>query len=249
MRRGVLLFPLLLAACSHQTATLTVSAAASLQDALRATAGEYKRLQPGAPEVQFNFGASGALAQQIEQGAPVDVFISAAPQPMDQLSSKGLLLPGTRRDLLRNSIVLVVPAHGEALTFAGLTAPGVKQIALGDPASVPAGDYGRQVLTSAGVWGRVQPKLVLAKDVRQVLAYVATGNVDAGIVYATDASESRDVKVAAIAPERSHTPVVYPAAAIAKTRDSAAARAFLEFLEGPEARAIFTARGFTWAAP
>jgi molybdate transport system substrate-binding protein len=168
---------------------------------------------------------------------------------MDQHAAKGLLLPGTRRDLLRNSIVLVVPAHRDAVTFAGLAAPGVRQVALGDPASVPAGDYGKQVLTHAGVWDAVRPKLVLAKDVRQVLAYVATGNVDAGIVYATDARQTADVSVAATAPPESHAPVVYPAAVIAKARDAASARAFLAFLAGPEARAIFTARGFTWAAP
>jgi molybdate transport system substrate-binding protein len=249
MRRGVLLLPVVLAACSHHTATLTVSAAASLQDALRATADAYQRQDPRAPKVDFNFGASGALAQQIEQGAPVDLFLSAAPPPMDRLAAKDLLLPGTRRDLLRNSIVLIVPAHHAELTFGGLAAPEVKQVALGDPASVPAGDYGRQVLTSLGIWERVQPKLVLAKDVRQVLAYVATGNVDAGIVYATDARQSPDVRVADVAPEGSHKPVVYPVAIVASTHDAAAARDFLAFLEGPAARAIFTARGFAQAAP
>jgi molybdate transport system substrate-binding protein len=249
MRRGLSFLPLVLAACGHPQNTLTVSAAASVQDALRETAAEYRRLHPHAAKVEFNFGASGALAQQIEQGAPVDLFLSAAPQPMDQLAAKGLLLAGTRRDLLRNDIVLIVPAHHPDLTFASLAAPAVKQIALGDPASVPAGNYGRQVLTSLGIWEQARPKLVLAKDVRQVLAYVATGNVDAGIVYATDARQSADVKMAAVAPEGSHTPVLYPAAAIATTRDAAASRDFLAFLEGPYAREIFTARGFTWAAP
>jgi molybdate transport system substrate-binding protein len=160
-----------------------------------------------------------------------------------------MLLAGTRRDLLRNTIVLVVPAHRADLTFASLAAPAVKLIALGDPASVPAGDYGRQVLTSAGVWEQVQPKLVLAKDVRQVLAYVASGNVDAGIVYATDARQSPDVKIAVVAPEESHTAVVYPVAIVGSSRNVEGAREFLSFLEGPYAREIFQARGFTWAAP
>jgi molybdate transport system substrate-binding protein len=250
MRRGVLLVPLVLAACSPpRTAHLTFSAAASVQDALRATADEYHRLKPRAARIDFNFGASGALARQIEQGAPVDLFLSAAPQPMDQLAAKGLVIPGTRRNLLRNDVVLIVPAHHAVLDFAALAAPAVKQIALGDPASVPAGEYGREVLTSLGLWEQVRPKLVLAKDVRQVLAYVATGNVDAGIVYATDARQSADVQVAAVAPESSHTPVLYPAAVIKGTRDTAAARDFLGFLGGPYGREIFTARGFTWVGP
>jgi molybdate transport system substrate-binding protein len=249
MRRGLVLFLLTLAACSHPQTALTVSAAASVQDALRATAAEYQRLHPRAAKVEFNFGASGALGQQIAQGAPVDLFVSAAPQPMDQLAAKGLLLGGTRRDLLRNDIVLVVPAHDSDITFAALATGAVKQLALGDPASVPAGDYGRQVLTNLGIWEQVRPKLVLAKDVRQVLAYVATGNVEAGIVYGTDARRTANVKVAAVAPETSHAPVVYPAAIIASTRDAAAARDFLAFLEGPYAREIFTSYGFTWAAP
>jgi molybdate transport system substrate-binding protein len=249
MRRGAALWFLLLAACGQPRATtVTVSAAASVQDALRETAGEYRRLHPRAAKVDFNFGASGALARQIEEGAPVDVFFSAAPQPMDQLEAKGLLLAGTRRDLLRNEIVLIVPSSGPGLTFASLAGPAVRQIALGDPASVPAGNYGRQVLTHFGVWDHVQRRLVLAKDVRQVLAYVATGNVEAGIVYATDARQSADVKVAAVAPDSSHAPVVYPAAGISATRDAAAVREFLAFLQGPAARAIFTAHGFTWAA-
>jgi molybdate transport system substrate-binding protein len=248
MRRGLCLIPLFLAACSHPQTTLTVSAAASVQDALRATASEYRRLHPAAANVEFNFGASGALAQQIEQGAPVDIFLSAAPQPMDRLAAKGLLLNGTRCDLLRNDIVLIVPARHTGITFAALAAPAVKQVALGDPATVPAGDYGHQVLTNLGIWDQVRPKLVLAKDVRQVLAYVATGNVEAGIVYGTDARQTSDVQVAAVAPENSHAPVVYPAAIVGSTREAAAARNFLAFLEGPYARAIFTSYGFTWAA-
>jgi molybdate transport system substrate-binding protein len=248
MRRGLCLIPFFLAACSHRQAALTVSAAASVQDALRATASEYTRLHPTAANVEFNFGASGALAQQIEQGAPVDVFLSAAPQPMDRLAARGLLLGGTRCDLLRNDIVLIVPANHAGISFPGLAAAAVKQAALGDPASVPAGDYGRQVLTNFGIWEEVRPKLVLAKDVRQVLAYVATGNVDAGIVYATDARQTSNVQIAAVAPENSHAPVVYPVAIVASTRNAVAARNFLAFLEGPYAREIFTSYGFTWAA-
>ncbi len=237
--------PLLFAACGgHPAAPLTVSAAASLQNALAPVAEAYRRQHPGA-RVDFNFGASGALARQIEEGAPADVFFSAAAEPMDRLERRGFLLAGTRRDVLRGEVVLIAPREaGDVASFAALAAAGVRLIALGDPSSVPAGAYGKQTLTALGLWERVQPKLVLAKDVRQVLSYVETGNADAGIVYATDARQSPKVRVAAVAPESTHAPVVYPVAALRAARDPAAARAFAAFLCGREAGALFAAQGF-----
>lgn len=239
-----------LAACGGPPrTTLTVSAAASLQDALAPVADAYTQQYPRI-KIEFNFGGSGALARQIEDGAPVDVFFSAAAQPMDELASRGLILNDTRRDLLRSEMVLIVPQEsGGPRSFDALADPRVKVIALADPASVPAGDYGKQVLTSFGVWDGVQGKLVLAKDVRQVLSYVETGNADAGIVYATDARQSAKVRVAAVAPESSHSPVVYPVAVVRVTHNAAAARGFVQFLSGPEARSVFVAQGFTVAAP
>src|SRR5438093_10298792 len=171
------------AGCGRPANTVTVSLAASLQSAMKEIAPQYEREYPG-NRLVLNFGASGMLAQQIEQGAPADVFLSAAPQPMDTLTARGLILPETRRDLLRNQIVLVVPAEGGPHGFREL--PEVKLIAMGDPASVPAGEYGRQVLTALGLWDAVKTRLVLAKDVRQVLTYVENGDAGAGIVYATD---------------------------------------------------------------
>lgn len=227
--------------------TLTVSAAASLQNALAPIAAACQRRHPRM-KIEFNFGGSGALAQQIANGAPVDVFVSAAPQPMNQLVSRGLILNGTRRNLLHNEIVLVAP-RGSTVprSFADLADPQVKLIAIGDPASVPAGDYAKQVLSKLGLWDGVQSRLVLGKDVRQVLSYIETGNADAGIVYATDARQSGRVRVAAIAPADTHAPVIYPVAVLRGARDPAAARAFVAFLAGPEAGAIFTAQGFTVA--
>ena len=238
------------AACSRQTdSALTVSAAASLQDALEQIAPAFGQSHPHL-KVRFNFGGSGTLEQQIERGAPVDVFLSAAPKPMDQLTAKGLILSGTRRDLLRNQIVLIAPRDSTSLhSFADLAMPSVKLIALGDPGSVPAGDYGRQVLQALHLWQTVQGKLVLAKDVRQVLTYVETGNADAGVVYATDARLSSGVRVVATAPESSHAPVVYPTAVVEGSREPSAARAFVSFLEGPQAREIFTRFGFTPVSP
>jgi molybdate transport system substrate-binding protein len=199
----------------------------------------------------MNYGASGTLQLQIEQGAPVDVFLSAAPKQMDALAAKGLLLDGTRKDILRNEVVLVIPAKSTAqiASFQNLARPAVKQIALGEPVTVPAGFYAKQVLTSLGIYKAVNGKAVLAKDVRQVLTYVETGNVDAGIVYSTDALSSSKVKVVATAPENSHDPVIYPAAVIKDSKHPEAARAFLDYLSGSQARAIFQKYGFTLAGP
>jgi len=228
---------------------LTVSAAASAQNALNELAPAYQHSRPDL-KIIFNFGGSGILEQQIDSGAPVDVFLSASPKPMDMLADKGLLAPGTRRDLLQNQVVLIAPQGSTAPnSFQELAGSQVKLIALGDPGSVPAGDYGRQVLESLQVWPAVQSKLVLAQDVLQVLSYVVSGNADAGIVYATDAGESGKVRVAATAPPGSHKPVVYPVAVIKTSRNIAAARAFIGFLSGTEARAVFLRHGFTAVSP
>lgn len=249
MRRLALVLLVFTAACGGPRATLTVSAAASLETVLAPVADAYARRHP-ATKVEFNYGGSGALERQIEDGAPVDIFFSAAAEPMDRLASRGLLLEGTRRDVLRSQLVLIVPrASSDVGSFSALADPLVKLIALADPASVPAGEYGKQALTSLGLWDRVQGKLVLAKDVRQVLSYVETGNADAGLVYATEARISPKVRIAAMAPERSHAPIVYPIAVLRAARHPAAARDFVAFLSGPEARAIFVSQGFTAAAP
>jgi molybdate transport system substrate-binding protein len=239
----------ILAGCSQAPSTLTISVAASLQDAMQQLGPAFERSHHNI-KVSFNFGGSGTLAQQIEHGAPADVFLSAASRQMNELAAKGLLLNDTRRDLLRNQVVLIARGDEKGIDgFTSLTSNAVKLIALGDPGSVPAGDYGRQVLESLKLWQAVQGKLVLAKDVRQVLTYVETGNAEAGIVYATDARLSSQIRVVATAPESSHTPVVYPVAVIKDTHNAAAARAFVSFLEGPEAHEIFTHLGFMTVRP
>ncbi|HUI76951.1 MAG TPA: molybdate ABC transporter substrate-binding protein [Bryobacteraceae bacterium] len=244
---------LLLCGCAGRTRTetteLTASVAASLQNTMVELAPAFQRSHPNT-NVTFNFGGSGTLAQQIEHGAPADIFLAAAPKPMDQLAAKGLLMAGTRRDLLRNEVVLIAPQDNSSLTsFDGLRAPAIRLIALGDPGSVPAGDYGRQALTALHLWDAVQRKLVLAKDVEQVLTYVETGEADAGLVYATDARQSHKVRVVETAPAASHAPVIYPVAVLHDSRNAAAARLFTAFLAGPEARAIYVRRGFTPAFP
>lgn len=226
---------------------LTVSAAASVQDALIDIQQAYRAEAP-AVAVTYNFGSSGALAQQVAQGAPVDVFLSAAPQWMDDLADRGQLVPGSRQDLLHNTLVLIAPHTGDGPAgFAALPHAAVGRVAMGEPASVPAGRYGQQVLTHLGLFENLQPKLVFAKDVRQVLAYVATGNVDAGLVYATDARLSDRVQVVATAPAASHVPIVYPVAVVQASDQPAAAQAFVDFLASEMAADIFASYGFAMA--
>ncbi len=231
-------------------ADLTVSAAISLKDALDEIKQAYVSANPGV-SIAINYGASGNDFQlQIEQGAPVDIFLSAAPKQIDALAAKGLLLDGSRRDILRNEVVLIVPKDSTAKisSFQDLTRPDVKKIALGEPVAVPAGQYAKQTLTTMGIYDAVNTKAVLAKDVRQVLTYVETGDVDAGIVYSTDALSSSKVKVVATSPPNSHDPVIYPGAVIKASKNTQAAVAFLDSLRQPPATAIFQKYGFVLVA-
>jgi len=200
-----------------------------------------------AVEFRNNFGSSGTLAREIEEGAPVDGFLSAGAKPMDDLQAKGLLVGGSRMKLLRNSLVLIVPQDSKLTGFDGLDDERVRLVAMGDPAGVPAGQYGRETLTSLKLYDKLRAKIVLGKDVRQVLTYVETGNADAGLVYATDARISSKVRVAAVAPESSHEPIVYPMAIVAGSRNQEAARAFVAYLTSAAAKAVFAKHGFTMA--
>jgi molybdate transport system substrate-binding protein len=245
----ICLLVLALSACQNsQRVSLTVSAAASLQGALGEVEAAYFA---GHPKVEFrnNFGSSGTLAREIEQGAPVDLFLSAAAKPMDDLESKGLITAGTRENILHNSLVLIAPLDSKLQGPEGLADRSTRLIAVGDPASVPAGQYAQQTLNALHLNDQVKGKLVLGKDVRQVLTYVETGNADAGFVYTTDARTSGRVRVVATMPETAHEPIVYPAAVVKTSTNQEAARTFVEFLGSPEAKAIFTRNGYTLAAP
>ena len=227
--------------------TLTVSAAASLKDVVVEVEAVY---QQSHANIAFanNLGSSGTLAAQIDQGAPVDLFISAASKPMDDLEKKGLIVAGTRRNLLRNSLVLIVPLDSKLKDIQELADRSIRIIALGDPASVPAGQYASQTLAALHLLDALKTKFVLAKDVRQVLAYVETGNADAGFVYATDAMASERVRIVAVAPEWTHDAIIYSAAVVSGGHNEVAARQFIEFLNTPNAHAIFMKHGFTIAA-
>ena len=223
--------------------TMTLSVAASLQDAIVEVQSSYQR-EHGPVDFRNNFGSSGTLAREIEEGAPVDAIISAGTKPVDDLQAKGLLVPGTRIDLLRNSLVLIAPQGSRLAGFDGLTGDDIRLIALGDPASVPAGQYGKQTLMALNLYDKISDKLVLGKDVRQVLTYVESGNADAGLVYATDAQISKQVHVVAVAPESTHSPIVYPMAAVMGTKNEQDVRNFLAYLSGSSARGIFAKHGF-----
>lgn len=238
-----LLLPLLLALPWLASAQpLTVSAAASLTDAFKALAPRFEATRPGVT-LRFNFAASGVLLQQIAQGAPVDVFASADADTLDRAEARRLLLPGTRRDFASNALVLVAPTGSPLAGLGELARPGVKRIAAGKPASVPVGRYTRQALEAAGLWVPLQPKLVWADNVRQVLDYVARGEVEAGFVYRSDAEPARD-RVTVVATVAGHAPIRYPAAAVADSRQPALARAFVDFLGSAEARAVLARHGF-----
>lgn len=224
---------------------LTISAAASLTDAMEEIKAIYAK-ENEKIALTYNFGSSGALQQQIEQGAPADMFISAAPKQMDALQDQELIINDTRKDLLENKIVLIIPKEAQPLSsFEDLATDKVKKFAIGAPDSVPAGKYAKETLISLKIWDKVEPKLVLAKDVRQVLAYVETGNVEAGIVYQTDAQISEKIQIAAVAPDESHSPIIYPAAVLKSSKHANEAREFLEFLSGDQAQEIFEKYGFT----
>lgn len=226
------------------TTTLTVSAAASVQDALRDIQVAYQAESPEIAVV-YNFGPSGSLAQQIAQGAPVDIFLSASQPWMDRLAAEGAILEVSRQDLLQNAMVLVAPTGSAIASFDDLGTGAAGKIAVGRPESVPAGGYAKEVLMTLGLFEALQSKLVFAKDVRQVLSYVETGNVDAGLVYATDAQLSGRVKILATAPPDSHAPIVYPVAIAQDSNQVAAAKDFLTFLSTDAAAKIFQGYGFS----
>jgi molybdate transport system substrate-binding protein len=223
---------------------LIVSAAASMQDVLQEIASLYNQKYPQA-KIVFNFGSSGSLQHQIEQGAPVDIFISAAPEQMNDLAAQKLLLGETRQNLVKNQMVLIVPKNSRSIDdFSDLADTSVGQIALGEPTSVPAGRYAQEILTRLNIIDVVKSKTVYGKDVRQVLNYVATGNTDAGIVYRTDALDAQQVKIVDTASKNALSQVVYPVAIVKDSQHLGDAQQFLHFLFTAEAQAAFEGYGF-----
>lgn len=224
--------------------SLLVSTAASLTDVMQEMKTNYQRIKPGV-NINYNFGASGALLQQIQQGAPADMFISAGKKQVDTLEQSGGLVGGTRSILAKNRLVLIVPkSKVDVTSFLNLTGNSVKKIAIGEPRSVPAGQYAEQVLKNLGIFDKVQAKFVYANNVRQVLAAVESGNADAGLVYRTDAKISHKVRTVFAADEKYHSPIVYPMGILKQSQNVAAAREFLQYLSSEPAKAILKKYGF-----
>jgi molybdate transport system substrate-binding protein len=228
-----------------QAAELLVSAAVSLTQALREITVEFERVDPSV-QVRLNLAASGALVAQIAKGAPADVLVSADKESMDQAQSMRLLLEASRRDISANRLVVAVPAAAKRSmprNLHDLATERYARVAIGLPASVPAGRYARAALQTAGLWESVKAKMIGASSVRQALDYVARGEVDAGFVYATDAATMPDrVKVAFAV--TTTEPIVYPAAALAGAPNRALALQFMTFLASPQAQAILARYGF-----
>ncbi|TAE59591.1 MAG: molybdate ABC transporter substrate-binding protein [Nostocales cyanobacterium] len=229
---------------AQSNTTLLVSAAASLQDALEEIKPLYQQTNSNI-NVTYNFGASGALQRQIEQGAPADMFISAAKRQVDELEQKNLLVPGSRRVIAKNRLVLVVANNVSGVSsFYNLRDAKIKKVVIGEPRSVPAGQYAQQVLQKLKIWDQIKSKLVFANNVRQVLASVESGNAEAGLVYSTDAKTSNKVKVVVAADEKYHSPIIYPLAILKRSKNVDTARNFSEFLASDKAKAVFKKYGF-----
>lgn len=235
---------------SSETVELTISAAASLTDALEEIQTAYENKHENI-ELNFNFGASGALQQQIELGAPTDVFLSASAANMKTLVDKKFIDASQQTSLLSNELVVIIPATlagagvGSIQRIEDLAKENIEHIALGIPETVPAGSYAKEALTNARLWESLQSKIVQTKDVRQVLAYVESGNAEAGFVYKTDALASKKVSIAFNADPNTYTPIVYPAGIVKATKHLEEAFDFYNYLQSDEAKDVFTKYGFT----
>ncbi len=225
---------------------LLVSAAISLKEPLQKMGALFEQRNQEV-KVVLNLGSSGVLQQQIEHGAPVDVFVSAAPTQMDELQDQHLILNETRRTLASNAVVLIKSAGRrlDLASFKDLTKPKVKRIAIGNPRTVPAGEYAKEILTNLRLWDLLQPKLILTESVRQALVYVVRGEVEAAFVYATDArSAAREVEVVATAPRNSHRPVIYQIAVVKTSRQGSLARGFVDLALSDAGQQILKGHGF-----
>ncbi|NIJ41503.1 molybdate transport system substrate-binding protein [Parvibaculum indicum] len=242
---GVLLGAMALAARPAMAEPPTVFAAASLTDAMTAAGRAYE--ERTGTEIRFSFASSSTLARQIEAGAPADLYASANEKWMDRLETRGLILPGTRTSPIANGLVLIAPETGappkdETIDNLPALLGAQGRLAMGDPAHVPAGIYGKEALEHLGLWKTLEPRLAAADNVRAALALVERGEAPYGIVYATDARIAK-VRVVAAFPDKSHTPVTYPFALV-KGGDNDEAKDFLSFLTSDDGLAIFERFGF-----
>ncbi len=235
---------LLLATFPLLAAEITVFAAASLTDSLKEIAAGYEKTT--GDKVRFNFAASNTLAQQIQAGAPADIFFSADEAKMDALATAGLIDKASRKDLLGNTLVVITAEHGLKISDAyDLKKAAIKHFSIGDPKAVPAGVYAKEWLEKVKLWETLQPKIVPAENVRAALAVVESGNAEAGIVYKTDAAISKKVWVALVIPAADGPQITYPAALVSDSRHKDAARKFLNYLADKQADETFAKFGFS----
>jgi len=246
MKRGCYFFSLLIltiSATALHAAELQVFAAASLTDALKEIGGAYEKAT--GTKLMFNFAASSILARQIEEGAPADLFFSADEEKMNSLQEKGLILKETRKSLLSNTLVIVVPYDSTvAMDSPHVLAKSNWKIAMAEPQTVPAGIYAKEYLKKIGIWNQVIDRVIPTENVRAALAAVESGNVDVGIIYKTDANISKRVKIAYEIPAQDGPKIGYPLAVVSESRQSDAARKLVDYLSSPESIAVFRKYGF-----
>ncbi|EZP75450.1 molybdate binding protein YvgL [Parageobacillus genomosp. 1] len=237
-----------LAGCSHaneKNTVLTVGAAASMKDVLEAIGKQYEKEHHDVT-LRFTFASTGTLQKQIEQGAPIDIFVSADARTFEQLQENKMVIATHDRPLVYNELVLITQKNHSSLvhSLSDLTNPTIRSVAVGIPETVPAGAYAKQWLQSAGLWEKLQTKYIFAKDVRQVLTYVESQNVDGGIVYRTDALASKRVHIAAVAPSSLNKQIVYKAGVVAQSKQQKAAKQWVAYLYSNKAAAFFQKYGF-----
>lgn len=230
---------------SHATdkTVLMVLAGTGLKDALNELKEMY--VKKTGTEIRSSFAAAGILRKQIEEGVPADLFFTPGDKELDELQRQGLIIPETRTDLLGNEIVLVSAREKKCLIKSFDDLDKAQSISIGLPATVPAGKYARETLSSLGLWNKVEKRILYAKDVRTVLAYVDSGNVDAGLVYRSDTAAMKSGTLVAVAPKGSHAPIHFSMAALKAGKHREATRKFMEFLKSPEAGKIFARYRFT----
>lgn len=244
---------LLITGCKNNDVTkeneekeLLISAAASLTDVMGELKESYIKLNPNT-KLTFSFAGSGSLQAQIEEGAPVDVFISAAEKQMNALEEKDLILKDTRKTLLVNKVVLITPSDNKLnlSNFEDITNEDIDKIAIGDPTNVPVGQYSEEIFNNLDMMDTIKPKLIFGNDVRTVLTWVEADEVDCGLVYATDAYTTDKVSIIDKAPEGSHKAVTYPVAVVGDSKEVEESKKFIEFLSSDEAKDIFENYGFS----
>ncbi|HJV45061.1 MAG TPA: molybdate ABC transporter substrate-binding protein [Bacillota bacterium] len=224
---------------------LMISAAASLKDAMNEMKTAFEGEHPNV-NLSFNFGSSGKLAQQIAQGAPADIFLSASKKDMDTLEGKSLIIKDTRVDFTKNELVLIANKNSELTisSFENMDLSKFNHLAIGEPKSVPAGNYAEETFQNLKLWDQLQNKLVMGSDVRQVLTYVESGNTELGVVYLSDALISNKVKVLATAKSEWHKPIVYPGAIVANSAHIEDAKAFISYLSSDQGKELLKKYGF-----